>query len=274
MNSKNLRRRNFVTAREELKHQHAHAAKLRYAQPGSSYEFAYADPEFLTRRELRGARLQLEYLKPDLIQRELGINQTIVVFGSARFKEPESAVTEREKRMAHFYEEARKFGKLVADYSAACPHEDKLHICTGGGPGIMEAANRGAYEAGALTIGMNISLPHEQQPNSYITHELCFQFHYFAIRKMHFMMRARALVAFPGGFGTMDELFETLTLIQTGKSERVPILLFNEAWWKKLINFDFLVEEGVISAEDLELIEYVETAEECWASIKHYYQLS
>jgi uncharacterized protein (TIGR00730 family) len=274
MNSKNLRRRNFVTAREELKNQQAHAAKLRYAQPGSSYEFAYADSEFLTRRELRGARLQLEYLKPDLIQRELGINQTIVVFGSARFKEPESATTEREKRMAHFYEEARKFGKLVADYSATCPHEDKLHICTGGGPGIMEAANRGAYEAGALTIGMNISLPREEQPNSYITHELCFQFHYFAIRKMHFMMRARALVAFPGGFGTMDELFETLTLIQTGKSERVPILLFNQTWWKKLINFDFLVEEGVISAEDLDLIEYVETADECWASIKRYYQLS
>jgi uncharacterized protein (TIGR00730 family) len=273
MNNRKIKRRNFATAREELRKQHEVEAANRYAGPGSAYEFAYADTEFLTRRELRGVRLQIEYFKPDLIQREHGIHNTIVVFGSARFKSPEDAVTEHDKRMAHYYDEARKFGRLVAEHSAQQEDLDKLYICTGGGPGIMEAANRGAFETGQPTVGMNISLPHEQEPNPYITPELCFQFHYFAIRKMHFMMRARALVAFPGGFGTLDELFETLTLIQTNKSERVPIILFGEAWWKKLVNFEFLVEEGTISRDDLKLVEYAENAEDCWAAIKRYYQI-
>jgi uncharacterized protein (TIGR00730 family) len=271
---KKIKRRNFTTAREELQAKRTAPLTSRYVGENSAYEFAYADNEFLTRRELRGARLQLEYLKPDLIQRELGIHNTIVVFGSARFKAPEDAVTAQDKRMAHYYQEAQTFGKLVAEFSAVQDAEDKLYVCTGGGPGIMEAANRGAHEAGQATVGMNISLPHEQEPNAYITPALCFQFHYFAIRKMHFMMRARALVAFPGGFGTMDELFETLTLIQTRKSERVPIILFNEQWWKKLVNFDFLVEEGTISQEDLSLVQYAENAADCWALIKQYYQLS
>jgi uncharacterized protein (TIGR00730 family) len=269
-----LKRRNFATAREELQAKRDTPITTRYAGEGSAYEFAYADNEFLTRRELRGARLQLEYLKPDLIQRELGIHNTIVVFGSARFKSPETAVSDVDKRMLRYYNEARSFGKLVAQYSAQQAAEDKLYVCTGGGPGVMEAANRGAFETGEATVGMNISLPHEQEPNAFITPELCFQFHYFAIRKMHFMMRARALVAFPGGFGTLDELFETLTLIQTRKSERVPIILFNEQWWKKLVNFDFLVEEGTISKEDLSLVQYAENAQDSWRLIKQYYQLT
>lgn len=273
MNNRQIKRRNFATAREDLKAHKAHGVANRYLGPESSYEFAYADTDFLTRRELRGVRLQLEYFKPDLIQREHGIHNTIVVFGSARFKSPDDAVTAHDKRMAHYYAEAQQLGRMIAEHSAMQSDLDKLYICTGGGPGIMEAANRGAFETGQPTVGMNISLPHEQEPNAYITPELCFQFHYFAVRKMHFMMRARALVAFPGGFGTLDELFETLTLIQTKKSERVPIILFNKAWWQKLINFEFLVEEGTISKEDLDLVEYVETAQQCWDCIKRYYQI-
>lgn len=255
-----------------------------------AFRLAFADPQFLLRRETRGIRFQLELMKPDLEQLEQGVTNTIVVFGSARFLAPEDARAlhgqaqasgdkqalkraERELRNAQHYEQARLFGRLVAAHSAHLPHEERLYICTGGGPGIMEAANRGAHEAGALNVGLNIALPHEQFPNPYISPSLCFKFHYFALRKMHFMMRAKALVAFPGGFGTLDELFEILTLVQTGKSEPVPVVLFGSAFWKRLINFDMLVEEGMIAAKDLELFTLVDTPEEAWEAIQSFYRL-
>ncbi len=255
-----------------------------------AYRLAFADPEFLLRRETRGLRFQLEMLKPDLDQRELGIENTIVVFGSARFPNPEDAqkmlaqahaigdapalaLAERQVRNASYYEQARLFGRLVASYSAQLPHEDRLFICTGGGPGIMEAANRGAHDMGALTVGLNIALPHEQRPNPYISPELSFKFHYFALRKMHFMMRAKALVAFPGGFGTLDELFEIITLVQTGKAKPVPIVLFGSDYWRRLVNFDMMVEEGVISPEDLHLFKLVDDPQVAWDAIRTFYQL-
>jgi hypothetical protein len=255
-----------------------------------AYRLAFADPEFLLRRETRGIRFQLEMLKPDLAQQAHGIENTIVVFGSARFREPAEAqrlldeaqssgdaqATRRAQtllRNAHYYDKSRRFAQMVADYSLNCPKEDKLHIATGGGPGIMEAANRGAHDRGVLNVGLNILLPHEQEPNPYISPELCFKFHYFALRKMHFLMRAKALVAFPGGFGTLDELFEVLTLVQCKKAKPVPIFLFGSEYWKRLINFDVLVEEGAISADDLGLFQYVDEPEEAWEGIKRFYNL-
>ncbi len=255
-----------------------------------AYRLAFADPEFLLRRETRGIRFQLEMLKPDLEQQEQGVTNTIVVFGSARFASPEEAQrrlaaarqsgdaqalarAERDVRNARHYDQARQFGRLVAEHSARLPQEERLYICTGGGPGIMEAANRGAHEAGALNVGLNIALPHEQSGNPYISPSLCFKFHYFALRKMHFMMRAKALVAFPGGFGTLDELFEILTLVQTGKSEPVPVVLHGSSFWKRLINFDLLIEEGVISPEDTELFSFVDTPEDAWEAIQSFYRL-
>ncbi|MCX7691935.1 TIGR00730 family Rossman fold protein [Tepidimonas taiwanensis] len=255
-----------------------------------AYRLAFADPEFLLRRETRGIRFQLELLKPDLGQAEAGIDNTIVVFGSARFREPAEAEAiwqraqasgdpaelrraEALRRNAHYYDEARRFAQLVAAYSQSCPKADRLYIVTGGGPGIMEAANRGAHDLGAPSVGLNILLPHEQEPNPYISPHLRFKFHYFALRKMHFMMRAKALVAFPGGFGTLDELFEVLTLVQTKKSKPVPVFLYGSAYWKRLINFDAMVEEGVISPEDLELFSYVDTPEDAWEGIRRFYDL-
>ncbi len=255
-----------------------------------AYRLAFADPEFLLRRETRGIRFQLEMLKPDLEQQAQGVTNTIVVFGSARFASPEEARrrlaaarqssdaqalkhAERDVRNAQHYDLARRFGRLVAEHSARLPQEERLYICTGGGPGIMEAANRGAHEAGALNVGLNIALPHEQSGNPYISPSLCFKFHYFALRKMHFMMRAKALVAFPGGFGTLDELFEILTLVQTGKSEPVPVVLHGSSFWKRLINFDLLIEEGVISPEDTELFSFVDTPEDAWEAIQSFYRL-
>lgn len=253
-----------------------------------AYRLAFADPEFLLRRETRGIRFQLEMLKPDLTQQQLGIENTIVVFGSARFRErseAEAALAAAEAsgdaralakaralvRNAHYYDRAREFGRMVARYSAQCPSQDKLFICTGGGPGVMEAANRGAHDEGALTVGLNIALPHEQAANPYISPELSFKFHYFALRKMHFLMRAIALVCFPGGFGTLDELFEVLTLVQTGKSRRRPILLFGREFWSRLIDFELLVDTGMIAAADLRLFHYVESAEEAWALLEAEY---
>jgi uncharacterized protein (TIGR00730 family) len=254
----------------------------------SSYKLAYQDDEFLLRDELRPVRLQLELLKPELIQHEAGIESTIVIFGSARTPDPETAKQNlqslqkeakekknnpeilqklrRAKRAvenSNYYNEARELGRLISVNTEF----DKLVVVTGGGPGIMEASNRGAFESGAQSIGMNIVLPFEQQPNPYITPELCFQFHYFAIRKMHLLLRAKSLVAFPGGFGTMDELFETLTLIQTQKIKPMPVLLFGRTFWEKIINFQALVEEGVISESDLDIFRFVETAEEAWKII-------
>ncbi|MET0543706.1 MAG: TIGR00730 family Rossman fold protein, partial [Variovorax sp.] len=251
---------------------------------------AFADPEFLLRRETRGLRMQLELMKPDIEMRAHGIENTVVVFGSARFRSKEESdaliaraeeaddavALERLKRLArgsHYYEEARAFGKMVAQYSKAKEPEDQLFICTGGGPGIMQAANRGSYEGGGLNIGLAIALPMEEEPNPYVTPALSFKFHYFAIRKMHFMMRAKALVAFPGGFGTLDELFEVITLVQTKKSKPVPIVLFGTEYWKKLLDFDFLVDQGVISPGDVNLFEYVDAPADAWDAIKRFYKL-
>ena len=255
-----------------------------------AYRLAFADPEFLLRRETRGIRFQLEMLKPDLDQTEQGIENTIVVFGSARFPPPEVAqlslehallsgdadelaLARRQMRNAHYYDQARLFAGLVADYSAHRRPEERLFIATGGGPGIMEAANRGAHEKGAPSVGLNIALPHEQRPNPYITPNLSFKFHYFALRKMHFMMRAKALVAFPGGFGTLDELFEVITLVQTGKAKPVPIVLFGSEYWKRLVNIDVMIEEGVISPGDLALFHYVDEPQAAWDVIRSFYGL-
>lgn len=266
-----------------------------YADQGNplqadAHRLAFSDPEFLLRRETRGIRFQLEMLKPDLGQTEQGIENTIVVFGSARFPAPEQArqalhqaqlgddaaalsLAQRQVRNAQYYEQARLFAQLVAIYSADKPALERLFIATGGGPGIMEAANRGAHEMGALTVGLNIALPHEQQANPYVTPSLSFKFHYFALRKMHFMMRAKALVAFPGGFGTLDELFEVVTLVQTQKAKPVPIILFGTDYWKRLFNFDVLVEEGAIAPQDLNLIRYTDDPQEAWDLIRKFYQL-
>jgi len=261
-----------------------------YALHADANRLAFADPEFLLRRETRGIRFQLELLKPDLEQQEQGIENTIVVFGSARFPPPEQAsasvklaeesgdeealqLARRHARNAHYYDQARLFARLVATYSNHRPPSEQLFICTGGGPGIMEAANRGAQEVGALTVGLNIVLPHEQSSNPYISPSVNFKFHYFALRKMHFMMRAKALVAFPGGFGTLDELFEVITLVQTGKAKPVPIVLFGSEYWKRLFNFDVLIEEGAIAPEDLKLFQYVDTPQAAWDAIKDFYHL-
>jgi uncharacterized protein (TIGR00730 family) len=266
-----------------------------HAQSGAplqadAYRLAFADPEFLLRRETRGMRMQLEMLKPDLEQLQLGIENTIVVFGSARFVSPETAeqaleqaralgdaqalaVAQRQIDHSVYYDQARQFARLVARYSRDCVAQRRLYICTGGGPGIMEAANRGAHDEGMPNVGLNIALPHEQGANPYITPSLNFKFHYFALRKMHFMMRAKALVAFPGGYGTLDELFEVLTLVQTRKAKPVPILLFGSRYWKSLLNFDALLEAGAISPEDLELFRYVDEPETAWQSIKDFYKL-
>ncbi len=254
-----------------------------------AYRLAFVDPEFLLRRETRGIRFQLEMLKPDLEQMAQGIDNTIVVFGSARFLAPEDAqaqlnaararhdaaaitLAERDLRNARYYDLARQFGHLVAAHSAQLPAAERFTICTGGGPGIMEAANRGAFEAGEPTIGLNIALPHEQHANPYVTPSLSFKFHYFALRKMHFMMRAKAMVAFPGGFGTLDELFEVMTLVQTKKASPVPIILFGTDYWKRLINFEALVEEGVVSAPDLNLFSYCDDPQEAWQIIQAFYR--
>ncbi|MEC4670790.1 MAG: TIGR00730 family Rossman fold protein [Nitrospirota bacterium] len=253
-----------------------------------SYRRADQDADFLSRDELRALRLQLEWLKPDLIQQDEGIHSTIVVFGSSRLVEPGQARTQmaveeaalktrphdpeqqqrvriarRRQAMAHYYDEAREFSRLV---SSTCHVEGRCEyvVVTGGGPGIMEAANRGANDVGAKSIGLNISLPHEQQPNPYITPTLSFQFRYFALRKMHFLLRAKALVVFPGGFGTLDELFETLTLLQTGRVKELSVVLVGRAFWDGLINWSMLVESGFISQKDLHLFHYAETAQEAW----------
>jgi uncharacterized protein (TIGR00730 family) len=251
---------------------------------------AFVDPEFLLRRETRGIRFQLELLKPDLEQQAHGIENTIVVFGSARFRDPEAATglvqtaesagdeaaARRARalaRNAHYYEKARAFGRIVAEYSTGKEPRDMLFVCTGGGPGIMEAANRGSHEAEGVSVGLSIALPMEEAANEYVTPALSFKFHYFALRKMHFMMRAKALVAFPGGFGTLDELFEVITLVQTRKARQVPIVLFGSDYWKRLINFEMLVEEGVISPADLDLFQFADDPETAWDIIRTFYRL-
>jgi len=249
-----------------------------------SQRLAFADPEFLLRPETRGIRFQLELLKPELGLQAAGVHSTIVVFGSARFVAPQEAQqqlaqarqsgdaqalaqAERAMRTSRYYAAAREFAQIAARRNLARPAAERLTICTGGGPGIMEAANRGAHDAGAPSVGLGIALPHEQRFNPYVSPHLAFEFHYFALRKMHFMMRARALVVFPGGFGTLDELFSTLTLVQTGKAGPVPIVLFGSDYWRRLLNLDLLVEEGAISPEDLRLLTHADTPQAAWDAI-------
>lgn len=288
----------FSSAKAEVK-KLARKAKTAKPRP-KAYKLAFMDEDFLLRRALRPVRLQLELLKPELAQQDEHIESTVVIFGSARILEPAKAkhqLTEARKLLkenpidhelmqqvsiaeqivqrSHYYTEARKLGNII---SRECQKDKKRHfvIVTGGGPGIMEAANRGAYDVGAKSIGHTIVLPGtltESVPNPYISPELGFLFHYFAIRKMHFLIRARASVFFPGGYGTLDELFETLTLLQTGKIKPIPVLLFGKEYWSRLINFDALVEMGTISPADLRLFQYVETAEEAWHTIADFYQL-
>ena len=264
--------------------QDAEAAKKAVSTPqteAASYRLAYQDEEFLLREDLRPVRFQLELLKTELLLDEAKIGSTIVFYGSARIPEPgataDAATQEIARRLeakSSYYDVSRALAALA---SQSGPDEDGMRqfvVCSGGGPSIMEAANRGAADVGAESIGLNIVLPHEQAPNSYVTPGLSFQFHYFALRKMHFLLRARAVAVFPGGFGTLDEMFELLTLMQTGKTKRMPVLLYGKAFWSRIVNFQALVEEGVISPEDLDLLTFVETAQEGWDAIQHFYSKS
>lgn len=240
-----------------------------------AYRLAFADPDFLCRDELRPVRLQLELLKPEMLMEEYGIGSTVVLFGGARIPSPEdkdSARTETLSGLSRFYDEARSFARLITEKSQAHggPLKENV-VVTGGGPGVMEAGNLGALDAGGISIGLNIVLPHEQAPNAYVTPDLSFNFHYFAIRKMHFLMRASAIAVFPGGFGTLDELFETLTLIQTGRMRRVPVLLFGKEFWHSIVNWDALSEAGTISPEDINLFRFVDTAEEAMSHIEDWH---
>ncbi len=243
-----------------------------------SYKLAFQDTDFLLRADLRPVRFQLELLKPELLMDEANIGSLFVFYGSARIPEPGAASAHLDAKIAksleaksRYYDEARKLAALA---SATQPDADGMRqfvVCSGGGPSIMEAANRGALDVGAESIGLNIVLPHEQAPNGYVTPSLSFQFHYFALRKMHFLLRARAVAVFPGGFGTFDETFELLTLIQTGKIKPMPVLMFGREFWDRVVNFEALVEEGVISPADLDLFTYVDTAEEAWAFVQEWY---
>lgn len=278
--------------------ENAKAVRVRNLKESASYRQAHVDPDFMSMPELRPVRLQLELLKPEIIQSAYGVQSTIVAFGGTRIIEqdqaeanlhdakgelarnPDDPILQRKVRIAEnvlkkaqYYDEARELGRIVSSTCQLDKNCDYV-IVTGGGPGIMEAANRGAYDVGAKSIGLNITIETEQEPNSYISPELCFEFKYFAVRKMHFLMRAKAMVAFPGGFGTMDELFETLTLVQTGKMEPLPIILFGRDYWDRLVNWNMFVEEGTISPEDLDLISYAETAQEVWENISEFYKIN
>lgn len=290
-------RSHFPSSDQDRRAHEESVAREPSAQSASpSYRLAFADEEFMTRRELRPVRLQLELLKPEVMLQDESIVSTVVVFGSARVPEPAEArrrlakaesdaaahpddeAVQRRLRTArrvvetsHYYDVAREFARVVS-IAGQEPGNRRYVVVTGGGPGIMEAANRGADDVGAESVGLSIVLPHEQAPNAYITPKLSFNFHYFAVRKMHFLIRAEALACFPGGFGTFDELFEALTLIQTGKIAPMPVLLFGEKWWRRIIDFEALVEEGTISPQDLDIFRFVETAEEGWAVIREFYE--
>ncbi len=276
------RRSQFPPARDDAAFAGQVASTPQTQDP--AYRLAFQDQEFLLREDLRPVRFQLELLKPELLLDEAGIESTLVIYGSARIPEPgagpsEAAPGDERSRAiarslnakARYYDEARKLAALAS--AVPCDEQGCRHfvVCSGGGPSIMEAANRGAADAGRESIGLNIVLPHEQAPNRYVTPRLSFQFHYFALRKMHFLLRARAVAVFPGGFGTFDETFELLTLIQTGKIAPMPIVLFGREFWNRVVNFDALVDEGVISARDLDLFRFVETADEAWAIISGHY---
>ena len=286
MTNKDITDRRFYKAQQE-----AGFAEKQLSTPqtrSKSYSLAFQDTEFLLREELRPVRFQLELLKPEMLLDEAGIASTLVIYGSARIPEPAKAdalvaaatdersriIAERMKEKSRYHEESRRLATLAS--SCGLTDDDgKRHfvVCSGGGPSIMEAANRGAQDVGADSIGLNIVLPHEQAPNEYVTPDLSFQFHYFALRKMHFLLRARAVAVFPGGFGTFDEFFELLTLTQTGKMERMPILLFGREFWNRVINFEELMLEGVISPPDLDLFQMVDSAEEAWTEIRAFYDL-
>jgi uncharacterized protein (TIGR00730 family) len=279
-----LPERVFPKAKED-----ADAARSASVLPQTSdpaYRLAYTDSEFLLRDDLRPVRFQLELLKPELLLEEAGIGSTFVFYGSARIPAPdkadaivEAAKTDTQRRIAeklkaksHYYEVARELARITSREGGEEDGKRQFVVCSGGGPSVMEAANRGARDVGAETVGLNIALPFEQAPNDYVTPHLSFNFHYFALRKMHFLMRARAVAVFPGGFGTFDEFFELLTLIQTGKMAVVPILLYGKEFWDRVVDFDALVEEGVVAPQDLDLIHYCETAEEGWAHVQDYYK--
>lgn len=297
MSEKELYCKVFPSAEDDIRHAQPTGAEKQIQQTVSTaYRLAYDDMEFILRDEMRPVRLLLEHSKPELSFHHHNIDHTVVMFGSARAPNPDIALAELQQaqrniakspdnealqhqlmlaqskqRKAAFYTQAQLLAKIITTDSDS-DGVPKLHIVTGGGPGIMEAANRGASEAGGNSIGLNIVLPNEQLPNAYITPELCFQFHYFAMRKLHFLLRAKALIVFPGGYGTLDELFETLTLVQTQKIKPLPILIFGRQYWQRLINFDLLVEEGMISPEDIQWFQYVDTAEEAWLAIKQHLQ--
>ena len=281
-----LTRGRFYKAEQEAGFAEAHPHDTPQTQ-SPSYRLAFRDTDFLLRQELRPVRFQLELLKTEMLLEEANIGSTLVIYGSARIPSPEmaeaalktgttperKAVIERLVAKSKYYEEARKLARIASECAIVEKGMRQFVVCSGGGPAIMEAANRGAHEAGAESIGLNIVLPHEQAPNAYVTPDLSFQFHYFALRKMHFLLRARAVAVFPGGFGTFDEFFELLTLIQTGKMKPMPILLFGADFWSRVVNFQALAEEGVINPEDIGLFTPVETAEEAWAEIGKFYEL-
>jgi uncharacterized protein (TIGR00730 family) len=276
-------KRVFPAAREEAETASQQTLVPQTADP--AYQLAFQDMDFLLRPDLRPVRFQLELLKPELLLDEKKIGSTMVFYGSARIPEPEAAdaliqaaatdhqrlIAERLKAKSKYYEEARALARLASREAPDAEGWRHFVVCSGGGPSIMEAANRGAMEEGSESIGLNIVLPHEALPNPYVTPALSFQFHYFALRKMHFLLRARAVAVFPGGFGTFDECFELLTLIQTGKVKPMPILFFGREFWDRVVSFEALVEEGVIAERDLDLFEYVETAEEAWAKVRAHY---
>ena len=284
---KRLNRRRFYKAEQEASFVEAHAHSTPQTRD-PAYKLAFRDTDFLLREELRPVRFQLELLKCEMLLEEAKIGSTLVCYGSARIPSPEAAeaalaaattperqaVTRRLVAHSKYYEQARQLAHIASSCGIVENGMRQFVVCSGGGPSIMEAANRGAVEAGAETIGLNIVLPHEQAPNEYVTPHLAFQFHYFALRKMHFLLRAKAVAVFPGGFGTLDEFLELLTLIQTGKMKPIPVLLFGKEFWNKVINFDALAEEGVVNPADLKLFTWVETAEDAWAEIKRFYDLA
>ena len=283
---KRLHRQRFYKAEQEASFVEAHVVSTAQTRD-PAYKLAFRDTDFLLRQELRPVRFQLELLKCEMLLEEAGIGSTLVCYGSARIPAPEmaeaalsaattperKAVVERLVAKSKYYDQARELARIASNCGIVEKGMRQFVVCSGGGPSIMEAANRGATEAGAETIGLNIVLPHEQAPNKYVTPHLAFQFHYFALRKMHFLLRAKAVAVFPGGFGTLDEFMELLTLIQTGKMKPIPILLFGKEFWNKVLNFEAMAEEGVINLADLDLFHWVETAEEAWAKIVEFYDL-
>ena len=286
-NERELTGRKFYKAKQEAAFSEATVARTPQTQH-PAYRLAFQDQDFLLREDLRPIRFQLELLKPEMLLEEAGVGSTLVFYGSARIPAPEEAealvaaapdadakaIAQSLADKAKYYDEARKLAKLASECAPVEQGKRQFVVCSGGGPSIMEAANRGALEGGAESIGLNIVLPHEQAPNRYVTPYLSFNFHYFALRKMHFLIRARAVAAFPGGFGTLDELMELLTLIQTGKMKPIPILLFGKAFWSRVINFEALADEGTINREDLDLFRWCETAEEAWQYVVDFYDLN